>query len=486
MQTIVKEKISLSEIWHAYQRALATYAYDHNGQRVKVSDGKGGVSLYPSKYFNASYDKDGKTVSEISHIFAGDTLLSTFEKKASANGNTGTCVIPSTGDFTLTSSCTIIGNVLAPASVIVNAGKVLTITANSKLLLDLKRFKLLIKKGGGVLIKKTATLRQVKTSDVVTNSAPTVAYILTDHLGSVAVSTNAQGAVTELSDYYPYGSIRTDTGSFKEQRKFIGQEFDPATNLSYLNARYYDGNRGQFLNQDPVFWGNQNLGDPQSLNSYSYANNNPINRSDPSGLVGKETVTNFPKGFLEGVISNLKTSLAFFTSNPFDTGHAIASSVKAVMANPSMVVKGVTNAFNKFANSSDAEQGVKLGFIAGSLIGPKGLKVEGKFARLADDVLVCRGGLCTAEEFINGTGVKQHADGTLSGVSILVGANGESKAELLSKLPSRFNGQASFTTLGEIRKTTATLTDPSESLHANMSGLNVDQFVKLFSGFNNP
>ena len=239
------------------------------------------------------YDKDGRTISEISHIFAGDTLLSTFEKKTSTvTANAGTCSIPVTGDFTLTSSCTIIGNVLAPASIIIPSGKVLTITANSKLLIDLKHFKILVKKGGGILIKKTTTLRQVKTSDVVTNSAPTVAYILTDHLGSVAVSTNAQGAVTELSDYYPYGSIRLDTGSFKEQRKYIGQEYDVETGLNYLNARYYNSNTGQFISEDPVFWeigqtkdGKSVLLNPQAQNSYSYAGNNPIISSDPSGRI---------------------------------------------------------------------------------------------------------------------------------------------------------------------------------------------------------
>lgn len=55
--------------------------------------------------------------------------------------------------------------------------------------------------------------------------------------------------------------------------------------VGLLNARYYDGNRGQFLSEDPVFWSTkQNLEDPQSMNSYSYANNNPINRSDQTGL----------------------------------------------------------------------------------------------------------------------------------------------------------------------------------------------------------
>src|SRR5262249_55626341 len=48
-------------------------------------------------------------------------------------------------------------------------------------------------------------------------------------------------------------------------------------------TRYYDGSKGVFLSEDPTFWSNQNLADPQSLNSYSYGNDNPINRSDPTG-----------------------------------------------------------------------------------------------------------------------------------------------------------------------------------------------------------
>jgi len=51
-----------------------------------------------------------------------------------------------------------------------------------------------------------------------------------------------------------------------------------------LNARYYDSMRGQFLSQDPVFLSSsQNFGDPQSLDSYSYSEGNPITKSDPNG-----------------------------------------------------------------------------------------------------------------------------------------------------------------------------------------------------------
>src|ERR1700751_4538250 len=53
-----------------------------------------------------------------------------------------------------------------------------------------------------------------------------------------------------------------------------------------LQARYYDGSKGEFLSEDPVFLGDprsQVLTDPQTLNSYSYANDNPITKSDPRG-----------------------------------------------------------------------------------------------------------------------------------------------------------------------------------------------------------
>ncbi len=60
--------------------------------------------------------------------------------------------------------------------------------------------------------------------------------------------------------------------------------YDKETDLAYLNARYYDGGRGQFTSQDPAF---SDLGfdltDPQSMNSYSYARNNPITMVDRDG-----------------------------------------------------------------------------------------------------------------------------------------------------------------------------------------------------------
>jgi RHS repeat-associated protein len=120
-------------------------------------------------------------------------------------------------------------------------------------------------------------------SGVATGSAKTL-YIHPDHLGSTNVVTDASGTVAQTLDFYPYGATRISNGTgANEKRQFIGQ-FSDDSGLSYFQARYYDPTRGQFISQDPVFWSQeQNLRDPQSLNSYSYAEDNPITGKDPDG-----------------------------------------------------------------------------------------------------------------------------------------------------------------------------------------------------------
>jgi RHS repeat-associated protein len=130
-----------------------------------------------------------------------------------------------------------------------------------------------------------ATVDQQSSSGIATGTAKT-RYVHPDHLGSTNVVTDENGNAVETLDYFPYGGTRLSVGtSTRERRQFIGQFTDDST-LSYLNARFYEGSRGQFLSEDPAFLGDprsQNIGNPQSLNAYSYAEDNPISKSDPSG-----------------------------------------------------------------------------------------------------------------------------------------------------------------------------------------------------------
>ena len=141
--------------------------------------------------------------------------------------------------------------------------------------------------------------------------------IHTDHLGGTNVITDQGGEVSEVTDYYPYGALRIDdqAGSFTEQRKYIGEEYDAGVGLNYLNARHYDGARGQFLSQDPAhlyvgdptfmqrFGGRKletHLSDPQQLNSYNYARNNPLLHKDPSGRLTIDISGGYSRGFFGG------------------------------------------------------------------------------------------------------------------------------------------------------------------------------------------
>jgi len=99
-------------------------------------------------------------------------------------------------------------------------------------------------------------------------------------LGSSNVLTDATGALVELAEYTPYGSVAVNTGSVDVAHKFTGQRLDTSTSLYFYHARYYDPKLGRFISPDTIV---QAPGDPQTLNRYSYARNNPVKYVDPSG-----------------------------------------------------------------------------------------------------------------------------------------------------------------------------------------------------------
>ena len=61
---------------------------------------------------------------------------------------------------------------------------------------------------------------------------------------------------------------------------FTGQRRDSGSGLLFYNARWYDPVIGRFISADTIV---PQPGNPQSLNRYSYAANNPLRYVDPSG-----------------------------------------------------------------------------------------------------------------------------------------------------------------------------------------------------------
>jgi RHS repeat-associated protein len=106
-------------------------------------------------------------------------------------------------------------------------------------------------------------------------------FLAADELGSTRLVTSGSSQVFS-SDYVPYGVEHGASGS--EEYMYTGMLYDAATGLYYDNARFYDPSTGKFLTADPVGGGKS---DPQSLNAYAYARDNPLAIVDPSGLSWK-------------------------------------------------------------------------------------------------------------------------------------------------------------------------------------------------------
>jgi RHS repeat-associated protein len=104
-------------------------------------------------------------------------------------------------------------------------------------------------------------------------------FHLRDHL-SVRVNTDSSGNIIGEQGHYPFGdSWYLNNTTTKEQ--FTTYERDAESGNDYAMARYNVNRLGRFSSVDPL---PGSLGNPQSLNHYAYALNDPINGADPIGL----------------------------------------------------------------------------------------------------------------------------------------------------------------------------------------------------------
>jgi len=109
-------------------------------------------------------------------------------------------------------------------------------------------------------------------------------YYYTDPQGTVLAKADAQGNIIASYDYAPYGTQAL--GTAPSGPGYTGHVNDPESGFVYMQARYYDPSVGRFLSVDPVA---PSLGGLFNFNRYDYANNNPINHTDPDGRCSDAT-----------------------------------------------------------------------------------------------------------------------------------------------------------------------------------------------------
>ena len=116
----------------------------------------------------------------------------------------------------------------------------------------------------------------------------------TDGLGSVRALTDTSGNVVQTYRYDEYGNLASSQGSVDQPFRYTGEQYDPETGLVYLRARMYDPGSGRFIGRDPA---PGVVEEPSTLSRYTYAYQNPILLTDPSGqtvTVGKNSILRDP------------------------------------------------------------------------------------------------------------------------------------------------------------------------------------------------
>lgn len=115
-------------------------------------------------------------------------------------------------------------------------------------------------------------------------------YYLYDYLGSVIALSDENGKIVAEYEYDAWGNITKEVGYIENPFRFTGREWDKESGLYFFRARYYDPSLGRFISKNPSLGFLRN---PQSLNRYLYAYNNPLIYLCPFGLLPAPVSSHF-------------------------------------------------------------------------------------------------------------------------------------------------------------------------------------------------
>ena len=111
----------------------------------------------------------------------------------------------------------------------------------------------------------------------------TLYYYVLNAQGDVVRIVNSSRSVVASYTYDPWGKIISSSGTLADINplRYRGYYYDTETGFYYLQSRYYDPEIGRFINADS--YASTDMVGLLSTNMFSYCENNPVMRVDPTG-----------------------------------------------------------------------------------------------------------------------------------------------------------------------------------------------------------
>lgn len=111
-------------------------------------------------------------------------------------------------------------------------------------------------------------------------------WMAQDGLGSVRGVTDQDGNLLQSRSFDPFGNPFDVVGPDQTMYGYTGEPTDE-NGLVYLRSRHYHPGLGTFISQDSYEGA---MTDPMSLNRYAYVQGNPMNMTDPSGMIPVQAI----------------------------------------------------------------------------------------------------------------------------------------------------------------------------------------------------
>ena len=179
----------------------------------------------------------------------------------------------------------------------------------------------------------------------------TLYYYVLNAQGDVVRIVNSSRSVVASYTYDPWGKIISSSGTLADINplRYRGYYYDSETGFYYLQSRYYDPEIGRFINADS--YASTDATGLLSTNMFAYCENDPVNKSDPTGEVAPILIA-MAGGALVGIAEQFMTDViyAMVTGQPLDACFSSVGTYVSSAAGGAMSVLpggGVMRAFSE-------------------------------------------------------------------------------------------------------------------------------------------